>query len=578
MCGIAVIVGKGMDKRRYKTDAMLEALSRRGPDGVGQLTYAGCWLGHRRLSIVDIPRGAQPMVDRDICITFNGEIYNYKELRELLQTKGYQFSTDSDTEVILKAYREWGSECPVHLDGMFAFAIWDEGRQQLFVARDRLGKKPLYYAFDDNGVLLLASETKALRASEAVSLTLNRAAVDDYLRLMYIPPWKSVYANVQQIPPAHCGTYTKNKFALRRYWSLPTKKLDSISYSEAKNEVERLLTKAVNKRMDACDVEIGAFLSGGLDSSLVTILASQYANTQIKTFSIGYTGYDESPYSRQVSDLVGSDHHSIEISECMLDELDSVLSYFDEPHADTSDFPQHILSRYASKEVKVVLSGDGADELFYGYKWHRKQSGDSFLFERRISDICAFTSNARMELWGSEKSYGPDRLASEIGERSLESLDKVGLFDLTSHLPGQILTKVDRAGMMHGLEVRSPFLDIELVEFVFSLPSDLKIREDEQKFLLKDILCNYMPRDFVYRKKQGFGAPIEMWLRQKETEGLVRSTLGSGSRSRSLFSESAIDSHINEFYRNSIPHARAAQRLWVLLCLGRWMESSQIML
>lgn len=574
MCGIAVIAGKNLDEHRYKIDDMLNVLSRRGPDGIGQHRYTSCWLGHRRLSIVDIPSGAQPMVDANLCITFNGEIYNYKDLRGLLQTKGYQFSTDSDTEVILKAYREWGSECPVHLDGMFAFAIWDEGKQELFVARDRLGKKPLYYSFDSTGVLLLASEIKALHASGAINLILSQSAIDDYLRLMYVPPGKSVYENVEQVSPAHCGTYTKGKLILRRYWSLPTEKLDSISYAEAKYEVTRLLTKAVKKRMDACDVEIGTFLSGGLDSSLVTILASQCTDNQLKTFSIGYLGHDESPYSRKVSDLVGSNHSETELGGCMSDELDSILSYFDEPHADTSDFPQHILSRRAAKEVKVVLSGDGADELFYGYKWYRKQSKEDSLFERRISDICAFTSDARMELWGSEKSYESDSLVSEIRSSSLDPLDKVGLFDLMSHLPGQILTKVDRAGMMHGLEVRSPFLDTELVEYVFSLPSDLKIRDGEQKSLLKDILCDYMPHDFAYRKKQGFGAPIEMWLRQKKIEELVRSTLGSGSRICSLFSGSVINTHINEFYMNSVPHVRAAQRLWVLLCLGRWLENS----
>lgn len=581
MCGIAAITGVKAGTNRYRTEAMLQGLQRRGPDGVGEQVFSHCWLGHRRLAIIDLEKGNQPMLDGKLAISFNGEIYNHHELRVQLEKEGYCFRTQSDTETILKAYRMWGSECPKHLDGMFSFVIWDDERDEMFVARDRLGKKPLYYFFDGS-TILFASEIKSLIASGVLAPQVDYRAIDNYLRLMYIPPWKSVYKNVHQVPPAHCGTFKNGELSLKRYWTLAHQPIH-ISYEEAKTEVHRILCDAIKKRLTASDVEIGAFLSGGIDSTLITLIAARELNYPLKVFSVGYGGYiDELPFAKQVCEKIGGEHFTAHISESLTQELDGVIAYFDEPHADTSDFSQHLISRLASQQVKLVLSGDGADELFLGYKWHIKyenlklnkgisSKSSSDPFHERLYSICAFPSQQREMLWNSSNMINDDILAKDIYKDIYDPMDRVTIFDLTSHLPGQILTKVDRAGMMHGLEVRSPFLDTKLVEFAFNLPYEYKVRNGEQKHILKDILAEYMPSDFVYRCKQGFGAPIEQWLRNPTMKTYVYTKLGPDARIRSILSEKNIDKCLYDFYVNERKHERAAQRLWVLLCLERWM-------
>lgn len=576
MCGITAIAGEKMNIKRYDTAAMLLALSHRGPDGGEEKLFSSCWLGHRRLAIIDLEKGKQPMFDEELSISFNGEIYNYLTLRAQLEKNGYQFKTQSDTEVILKSYRMWGSECPKHLDGMFAFIIWDNENEELFIARDRLGKKPLYYFFDGASIIV-SSEIKSLIASNKLTPQLDLKAIDNYLRLMYIPPWKSVYENVYQVPPAHCGIFKKGKISLQRYWQLIYSPLD-ITYEEAKEEVRRLLIEAVRKRLLSTDVEVGVFLSGGLDSSLVALIASKELNYPLKVFSVSYGGHDELPFAKQVCKKIRGEHFVVKIDECLTDELDAVIAYFDEPHADTSDFPQHMLSNLASQKVKLVLSGDGADELFLGYKWHNKENifpSDFDYFERRLYSICAFQSQSREKIWQSPDITNNDVLAKNVYLNLPDSMDRVVMFDLTSHLPGQILTKVDRAGMMHGLEVRSPFLDTDLVEFVFNLPYEYKVRKGEQKGIIKDILTEYMPRDFAYRQKQGFGAPIERWLSASRMKDYVYKKLGS-THIRSILSGKSIDAYLYDFYCNEHKDARAAQRVWVLLCLERWLANSNL--
>lgn len=578
MCGIVAIAGTKLDMGHYKTAAMLRELKYRGPDEEGQQVFSNCWLGHRRLAIVDLEMGKQPMLDGELSITFNGEIYNQHELRTRLKKEGYSFKTRSDTEIILKAYRMWGDKCPEYLDGMFSFVIWDDKRDEMFVARDRLGKKPLYYFFDGN-TILLASEIKSLVASGALVPQIDLKAIDNYLRLMYILPWKSVYKNVHQIPPAHCGTFKNGKLALKRYWTLTHKPLN-ISYKDAKAEVHRLLREAIKKRLTTSDVEIGTFLSGGIDSTLVTLIAAKEFNYPIKVFSVSYGNHNELPFAKQVNEKIGGEHFIESINECRPQELDQVIAYFDEPHADTSDFPQHLISRLASQKVKVVLSGDGADELFLGYKWHikhddvelNKNEHTSYLFHKRLYSICAFSEQQREMLWNSSDMINDDILIKDLYGNDDDSIECVTTFDLTSHLPGQILTKIDRAGMMHGLEVRSPFLDTALIEFVFNLPYEYKVRNGEQKYILKDILAEYMPADFVYRHKQGFGAPIEQWLDSPNMKEYVYEKLGHGAQIRSIFSERNIDKHIKNFYATNHRNERDGQRLWVLLCLERWMN------
>lgn len=587
MCGIAAIAGKIIDKNRYDTEAMLQKLKHRGPDEEGQKVFPNCWLGHRRLAIVDLEAGKQPMLNRELAITFNGEIYNQHELRIRLEKEGYAFKTRSDTEIILKAYRMWGDKCPEYLDGMFSFVIWDGERNKMFIARDRLGKKPLYYFFDGN-TILLASEIKSLLASGALTPQIDYEAIDNYLRLMYIPPWKSVYKNVHQIPPAHYGIFKDGRLTLKRYWTLKHKSLN-ISYEDAKMEVHRLLCEAVKKRLTTSDVEIGTFLSGGIDSTLVTLIAANDLGYPIKTFTVSYGDHDELPFAKQVHKKISGDHFIKSINECSPQELDKIIAYFDEPHADTSDFPQHLISCLASKKVKVVLSGDGADELFLGYKWHKKttnielnenitQKLTSDIFHERLYSICAFSAQKRKMLWGSSDITNDDILAKDSYTSTDDLIDSVTTFDLTSHLPGQILTKIDRAGMMHGLEVRSPFLDTALIEFVFNLPYEYKVRNGEQKYILKDILSEYMPADFIHRRKQGFGAPVEQWLNNQSMKKYVYEKLDSDAQIRSIFSEKIIDECLKDFYIKDHKHERAGQRLWVLLCLERWIAQLNLTL
>lgn len=582
MCGIAAIAGGKIDQSCYKTAAMLQKLKHRGPDGQGEVMFPGCWLGHRRLAIVDLKTGHQPMVAGKLAITFNGEIYNYRELRIQLEKKGCYFHTNSDTEVILKSYHVWGKECPQRLDGMFSFAIWDDEKKELFVARDRLGKKPLYYFFDGE-MILLASEIKSLIASGVLVPELDYKSVDNYLRVMYIPPWKSVYKNVHQVPPAHYGIFKNGKFVFNRYWAISHKPIN-ISYEDAKAEVRRLLNIAIEKRINSCDVELGSFLSGGLDSSLVTLIAADKLHYPLKVFSVSYKNHDEIHFAKQICTKINGEHFTVNVNKCSTKELDKIIAYFDEPHADTSDFPQHLVSDLAAKKVKVVLSGDGADELFLGYKWHVQQKSSSQgqdscnLFDNRFNSICAFPYLDRLSLWGHSNPINDDIIAEGNYKAKNNPIDNVTMFDLTSHLPGQILTKVDRASMMHGLEVRSPFLDTALIEFVFNLPYEYKIYNDEQKYILKDILLEYMPTDFVYRRKQGFGAPIEKWLSNSVMKEYVYEKLGHRARIRSLFSKESINNYLHSFYNNDYGHERAAQRIWVLLCLERWMDQLHLTL
>ncbi len=582
MCGILAIAGAPISDSDLQKG--LDTLSHRGPDDHGTMVFPDATLGQTRLAIIDLsPGGHQPKKDneKDIAITFNGEIYNYKELRKTLEGLGHHFSSQSDTEVILKAYRQYGRNCPKYLDGMFAIIIWDNEKKELFLARDRFGKKPLYYTISGN-TLYAASEIKALTALGVVP-ELSLEAVDLYLYLGYIPPWRSIYTNINHLPPAHSLTFKDGAISIERYWKLVLQQPIAISYEEAREEVSRLLEQAVEKRMLAADVEVGALLSGGVDSTIVSILAQEHLNHPLKTFSLGYGTYiNELPFADQAAKAIGSEHYTLQANANMVDELRNVIAYFDEPHADNSDFPQHLVSELASRKVKVALSGDGGDELFMGYGWHTRHRHLSYKahtyeklllnpFKGRVRATRIFKPLERIALWGTISHLSNDIYMEDAYDPSLTSMQKINVFDLTTYLPGQLLSKVDRTGMMHGLEVRSPLLDTALTEFVCNLPEEYKIGPEGQKRILKDILARYMPHDFVYRRKQGFGAPITKWLRTKEMATFTQITLGKGARIRSLLHGRVIDFLLRDFYERE--HDRADLRLWTLLCLELWLDT-----
>ncbi|MEK7553984.1 MAG: asparagine synthase (glutamine-hydrolyzing) [Patescibacteria group bacterium] len=584
MCGILAVTGTNKDTKR--ADAMLQTLARRGPDDQGILSFRSCVLGQTRLSIIDIAGGHQPMRDskHNIAITFNGEIYNYKELKKELENKGYIFSTNSDTEVILKAYQEYGVDCPKHLDGMFAFALWDDERQSLFMARDRFGKKPLYYAYDPEGNLLVASEIKALFASGRITGELDHGALDNYLALMYVPPTRTIYKNVFTLLPAECAVYKGDTLTKSKYWQLECKPL-RISYTDAKEEIRRLFTDAVKKRLVA-DVEIGSFLSGGVDSTLVTAYAQKLTNRPLKTFSLGYGDYrNELPFAEEAVKKIGTDHYTLQANEDLLGAFKASIAYFDEPHADSSDFPQSLLSQFAATKVKVALSGDGADELFMGYGWYQKHWNLSYRkhtfeklflnpFEGYIKNISIFSESERKTLWGNSKNYMETFVPSSIANSKLDPIEKINLFDLTTYLPGQLLSKVDMMGMMHGLEVRSPFLDYKLAEFVYNLPMGFKMNKGENKIILKDILSEIMPQEFVYRRKQGFGAPVKEWLKTPQLENIIKEKLGSGAHIYGYLEETVVREIVSSFYGKK--DEEVFYKIWAILCLELWMESHNV--
>jgi len=577
MCGIAGIIHKKENTASAENvERMLNTLTKRGPDDSGVHTSSQCTLGQTRLSIIDLNTGHQPIVDGDLSITFNGEIYNFKELRSEFESKGHIFKTNSDTEVILKAYREYGQECPKHLDGMFSFAIWDDAKKELFVARDRFGKKPLFYTEKDS-YFVFASEIKALFKSGILEKDcINKEALDDYFHFGYILPDKTIYQNIYPLLPAHTGTLIDGVFSTTRYWALEKKELD-ISYEDAKKKVRELLENAVQKRMLASDVEVGALLSGGVDSTYVSYLAQKHLNHPLKTFSVGYDWHkNELPFAEQASKIIGTDHYPLSVSADLKEELKTVIKYLDEPHGDTSNFPQHLISKLTSEHVKVVLTGDGADELFMGYGWYqitkympRWRLDWKILnsFQAYQKAISIFKKRMRKKII---KDYTPSNsVYKKIFKNLQDPSHKINIFDLSVYLPSQLLTKIDRTSMMHGLEARAPFLDTDLAEFVYNLPTSFKMEGTKNKIILKDLLAEIFPKEFVYRKKQGFGAPIDQWLGEEKMREFVHTTLESENLMYSFIDKTSVLKIRDGFYAKKRNHS---YKLWLLLSLALWFE------
>lgn len=585
MCGIITIVGSDKNNtKNVSVSEMLFSLSKRGPDEKGSISIGNTIMGQTRLSIVDIEGGHQPMRDnsKPLTIVFNGEIYGYKELTKTLKEKGHIFSTNSDTEVILKAYIEYGPDCPKHLDGMFAFAIWDEEKKELFVARDRFGKKPFYYTWA-NDMFLGSSEIKALFASGLIKGKIDPQAIDNYLQLSYIPPWKTVYSNIHTLLPAHAGIVKNGELKTWQYWHLKNKQSE-IPYEDAKKEIKELLNIAVKKRMVA-DVEIGSLLSGGVDSTIITEYAQKYTKQKIKTFSVGYEEHiNELPFAKQASEKIGTEHYTLQTKSGLIEKLENVMEYLDEPHADSSNLSQYLISELASSRVKVVMSGDGADELFMGYGWYWKYWNTNKLirlknfffsnqFREYLKHISIFTKKDRLKLW-----LDIHRLNSDIEKRYTEKMGlsrtrQINIFDLTTYLPGQLLVKIDRMSMVHGLEVRSPFLDYKLAEFVYNLPEKYKMDKNGGKIILKDILSETMPKEFVYRRKQGFGAPIEKWLQTEGVKNFIKKTLDESTQLYKFFQKKEVTNIFDTFYEKN--DNKTQYKLWSIFCLALWFKHHQ---
>lgn len=626
MCGIC---GKIYFDSQETVDAqeiqrMCDVLKHRGPDKISTYLHRQIGLGHCRLSIIDLVTGDQPMSNRrqDIRIVFNGEIYNFPELRKDLEKRGYQFVTTSDTEVIIYLYEEYGVACVRHLRGMFAFAIWDARQQRLFLARDRVGKKPLFYYLTDRS-LAFASEIKSLLQDAALTPEINLTAMHHYLTYQYVPPPDTMFQHVYKLPPAHTLICEQGKIALERYWDLryvPKLQMDAHELTE---RVTELIHESVKMRMIS-DVPIGAFLSGGIDSSLIVALMAQYSQRPVKTFSIGFREktFNELPYARLIAERYHTEHYECIVEPNAVEVLPKLIWHFDEPFGDSSAIPTYYVAQMTSQHVKVALNGDGGDESFAGYlrylgqrvlqyyHWlpsavrkhvcapllamcyqHRQyfpavvQHGVRYLNYLHnlalqspqalyASTLIIFSNERKFDLYTDDirarfaecdsLQYMFDYLQADNTDHFTDSM----LYsDVMTYLPGDLLVKMDRMAMAHSLEGRSPFLDHKLMECVAAIPPEYKLHGTQLKFLLKKIARAYLPETIISRRKQGFCIPLGEWF-QHELRDMVQEAFTASSLVKDgIFRAAALQQILREHQSGAVNHQ---SRMWILLNLELW--------
>lgn len=604
MCGIAGIINKNiLEENFYKATLknMTDSIIHRGPDDEGHEFFQNCFLGFRRLAIVDLSKdGHQPMYSntKNECIVFNGEIYGYRELKK--EMFHYPFQSNTDTEVILSLFQKYGSELPKHLNGMFAMAIWDEEKQQLFCARDRFGEKPFYYAFGKNGEFIFASEIKAILATHLVDAELNDEAVYHFLRHMYVDSQQSIYKNIKVLPPAHQLIFKDGKIDISQYWNFPTEELN-ISEEEAISTFKNLVEDSVEKQLVA-DVKVGAFLSGGLDSGTLVALSSQKTQ-DLTTLGFQYEGdWDEMPDARSIAEKYKTDHKEValqgsEIPKVLLE----VLKKMDEPIADTAILATYTICKEAAKNMTVVITGNAGDELFGGYKWYQKEkeilekgsANSAFLpfykigstiseklgvekprqyfldkiFRSKFPDIVSYQKGKVHNNFSHDETLLLLKTNQNYEHQYPFNLDKNNLntcmkMDLTNIIPGDYLVKDDRIAMMHSIELRTPFLDKNLVEFCSALPAKYKVDSAQTKIILRKAFGNLLTSNILTKKKQGFGAPISDWLRIPEMENLTTKILKNPSSK--VFKKLDFDVVQKQLQYN--------YKHWSLLVLGIWME------
>ena len=621
MCGIAgrfnYRSGAPVDPR--VVGGMCELLAHRGPDGEGVWTDGAIGLGHRRLAIIDLsPAGRQPMtaIGGDLTITFNGEIYNFQVIRRELEARGHRFASRTDTEVILAAYREWGVDCLSRFRGMFAFAIWDAGNRTLFIARDRVGKKPLHYLVDSDG-LAFASEPKAFFADPGFRPEPNLEALSAYLSYQYVPSPLSAFKGVHKLPPAHYLLIRDGRVTVHRYWKLSYATKQQVSHDDACAELLDRLRDAVRLRLIS-DVPLGAFLSGGIDSSAIVALMATLTDVPVKTFSIGFDEkeFDELSYARQVADRYATEHHEFIVRPDARDIFPQLVWHYNEPYADASAIPTYYLSQLARRHVTVALNGDAGDENFAGYRRYvpaaRSQQFDrlpspirravagtarlmpaprqssSVLYRgrrwlRHLSDtpegrytrsVMIFDADLKAEICDpafltSAGGSAPGRFLSDAFATSDASdfVDSLLDVDVNYYLSDCLLVKVDIATMAHGLEGRSPMLDHEFMEFAASLPSDLKLRGTTTKYIFKRAVRDLVPSDIVNRPKKGFSVPLEAWFR-KDLRELSGDLLMDGRLAqRGYFDRRAVQRLLEEHWSGA---ASWQNQLWSLVMLESW--------
>ena len=619
MCGITGFVGKGT---RENLMAMVASLTHRGPDDHGVFFRNGIGLGSTRLAILDLSReGHQPMSaeQESVWIVFNGEIYNFRELRDALKRTGHRFVSESDTEVILSVYLSYGVDCFKQFNGMFAIAIYDLRTETLVLARDRMGKKPLYWTLQ-NGTLIFGSELKALLCHPMVQKELNLEAVNTFLALDYVPTPQSIFTGIRKLEPATYAVFKNGNIEKHTFWH-PDFRPTSASFEETLAELDRHLEEGVRRRLVA-DVPVGILLSGGIDSSTITYYASRHSPGRVNTFAIGFEEdtFDESVYARRVAQFLGTVHEErIVRSHDLLDLIPRLPEIADEPLADASLLPTYLVSQFARRKVTVALGGDGGDELFAGYptfhaariaRWYarlpaflRTRLMHAVIRRLRVKDTAfgldfklgkfleGFEGPAlyRNQLWlGSFTESDRARLFTREVWEKLQHTNVYGLVDryhdeiphadpesrllyeyMRTYLMDEVLVKVDRASMAVSLEVRAPFLDANLVDFATHIPYQWKYRHGETKYILKKLMEHRLPKSIVYRAKKGFGIPLERWLKH-DLYAFTKTVLGENYLARhALFNVPYVESLIEEHAQGRANHRK---NLWALIIFQLWYE------
>lgn len=617
MCGILGVASAMSPVDSRQIALMLDTLRHRGPDDSGEWSSGdGVELGHRRLAIIDLsPAGHQPMADGSgtLHVTFNGEIYNYRDLRRELAGRGHPFHTASDTEVLLAAYRQWGTRCVERLNGMFAFALYDAAKRELFLARDRAGEKPLFY-HHSGGRFTFASELKAIMADRAFDRTLDLQSLDYYLAFGYVTGDRTMLSGVRKLRPAHALVYDLARDSIRewRYWDLPNPfSGDAADPNALTDELEALLEDAVRLQLVA-DVPVGVLLSGGIDSSLVTALAARVSSSPVRTFTIAFPGhaeYDEGPYARLVASHFGTEHHELVAEPATVDLLPMLARQYDDPIADSSMVPTYLVSRLIRQHATVALGGDGGDELFGGYSLYplviRQQRvrravphpvrwavsatarrlpvgfrGRTYLHSFALDPLYGvahtglyFDRHTRTRLVPALRrtpAGAPELFRMQCARRGLTTIQQLTAADFGSYLPDDILVKVDRASMLTSLEVRAPFLDHRIISFAYSrVPDRLRATATERKVLLRRLAARLLPPALDLRRKQGFSLPLHKWFAGEwgtYLEGLLRESPPA------LYDRKAVDEIVSAQRRGY----SNTQRIFTLAMLELWRRAYDV--
>jgi asparagine synthase (glutamine-hydrolysing) len=627
MCGIVGIFDThgNRDIDREALRRMNESQHHRGPDEGELYLEKGLGMGHRRLSVIDVATGQQPFLNpaRDVALVFNGEIYNYRALRDELIALGHAFRTKSDTEVIMQAWLAWGPDCVLRLRGMFAFGIWDRKQQTMFLARDHVGVKPMFYSLLPNGLFVFGSELKSIMTFPELSRELNPRAVEDFFAYGYVPEPKTIFNNAYKLSPGHCITLKVGDRAVQpqRWWDLAFRPAPPRPEAEVQEELIERLRETVHSQMES-EVPLGAFLSGGVDSSAVVAMMAG-GGQPVTTTSIGFDDpdYDESEFANQVAQRYGTRHHAQIVDKDDYGLVDTLAALYDEPFADSSAIPTYRVCQLARRHVTVALSGDGGDENFAGYRryrfamaehsvrsrvpdairkplfgtlgsiypkadWAPRMFRAKTTFEALARDlvegyfhgVSRLTDRQRNQLFsdGFRRDLQGYRAIDVMREHAAKAttddpLALIQYLDFKTWLPGDILTKVDRASMAHSLEVRVPLLDHTFCEYAATLPNDVKLRGGEGKYVLKKALEPHLPHDIMYRAKKGFSIPLAAWLRGPLRQAVRDGVLGARLLDTGIFNRAYLEQLVSQHESGSADHSVA---LWSLLMFEAFLRVS----